>query len=294
MNTRDLEYLLAVADLKNFGKAAKACHVSQPALSMQLKKLEEQLGVTLFERTTKRVLITAAGEELVRRAKRIVQEVAELKEVGRVHQNPLAGELRFGAFPTLAPYFLPKLVPVVQTALPDLKLLLVEEKTDQLLARLKAGKLDAALLATPIEESGLMVEPLFEDRFVLAVPSKHPLAQKTNVRQADIAQTELLLLEEGHCLRDQALDVCRLMGSNEQQDFRATSLETLRQMVAVGVGMTLMPELAVRETPGIAYIPFVQPVPQRTIALVWRATSVRQQCLQQVANLAKAVGGVHA
>ncbi len=285
MNLRDLQYLVAVADQQHFGKAAEQCHVSQPTLSMQLKKMEEYLGVQLFERTNKRVMITPTGEKIAERARQVLRDTQEIRDIAKTAQDPYAGEFRLGAFPTLAPYFLPQVLPAIARKLPKLKLLLVEEKTEQLLDKLKAGTLDAALVALPIEEEGFGSAALFDDPFLLAVPLSHPLAKHKHVNQNDLKGERLLLLEEGHCLRNQALEVCSLMGGFEQQDFRATSLETLRQMVASGVGITLIPKLAMRKKDGIAYIPFAKPAISRTIGLVWRKTTTRKSCIEAMTRL---------
>lgn len=276
MNIRDLQYLAAVAENRHFGRAAEACNVSQPTLSMQLKKLEEYLGVQLFDRSRRRVAVTPAGEKVLRHARVILREVEEIREVARAAQDPLSGELRLGAFPTLAPYLLPRVVPEISKQLPNIRLLLVEEKTDDLIEMLEQGTLDAALLALPVGDDGLETAPLFEDRFLLAVPPGHHFAKKKSIKSAELADERLLLLEDGHCLRDQALDVCQMTGAAEQQDFRATSLETLRQMVASGVGITLIPELAKQDADGIVYIPFKNPPPSRTIGLVWRPGAARE------------------
>jgi LysR family hydrogen peroxide-inducible transcriptional activator len=278
MNLRDLQYLAAVADHRHFGKAAQACNTSQPTLSMQLKKLEETLGVQLFERTSKHVMVTPIGEDIAERAQRILREAEGIKEAAKTAQDPYAGEFRLGAFPTLAPYFLPQAVPAISKKLPKLKLLLVEEKTEALLEGIKAGTLDAALLALPIEEDGLETAALFDDQFLLAVPRYHALAKRKTIRQSDLADERLLLLEDGHCLRAQALEVCHMTGAGEQE-FRATSLETLRHMVAAGSGITLIPKMAMQKGDGIVYIPFAKPAPSRTIGLVWRKTSARKPCI---------------
>jgi LysR family hydrogen peroxide-inducible transcriptional activator len=287
MNLRDLQYLTAVAELKHFGKAAAACHTSQPTLSMQLKKLEEMLGITLFERSNKRVMITPIGEAIVERAQRILREAEEITATAKMAQNPYAGKFRLGVFPTLAPYFLPLAIPSLRKKFPQLQLLLVEEKTPALLEKLKAGTLDAALLALPIAEDGLETAPLFDDPFLLAVPHNHTLAKRKIIRQNDIADECLLLLEDGHCLRAQALEVCHMAGASEQQEFRATSLETLRHMVTAGVGITLIPRLAMQKKDGIAYIPFAKPAPSRTIGLVWRKISARKLCIEALVSHTK-------
>lgn len=287
MNLRDLHYLVAVAEHGHFGRAAEACHVSQPALSMQLKKLEEELGVQLFERSRKQVRTTKAGREILVRAKQVLQGAEEIRRIAAASQDPFAGEVTLGAFPTLAPYFFPLILPALGRALPKLTFLLVEEKTEQLLAMLKKGELDAAFLALPVPEEGLSVFPLWEDPFVLAVGKSHRLASCAQVMAADMAGEDLLLLEEGHCLRDQALSFCHRMGTGERRDFRATSLETLRQMVASGVGITLMPQIARREGDGLTYIPFAGQPPSRRIALLWRRSSTRAACFSRIADIAQ-------
>lgn len=287
MNLRDLDYLVAVADQLHFGKAAEYCHVSQPTLSMQLKKLEDYLGVQLFERTNKHVMITPVGEHIAECARRMLQDAQQIKDIAKMSQDPYAGDFRLGAFPTLAPYFLPLVVPAIRRKLPKLKLLLVEEKTAELLDKLKTGNLDAALVALPVEEEGLGSAPLFDDPFLLAVPHAHPLAKRKHINQSDIKGEQLLLLEDGHCLRSQALEVCSLIGASEHQDFRATSMETLRQMVAAGVGITLIPKLAMRKKDGIIYIPFAKPAIFRTIGLVWRKTTVRKPCIEALLSVVK-------
>ncbi len=287
MNLRDLGYLIALADLRHFGKAADACFVSQPTLSTQIRKLEDELGVALVERAPRRVMLTAAGQDVVQRARRIVAEVEAMKAAARRSQDPASGTLRLGVFPTLGPYLLPHVVPALRERYPGLELLLVEEKSDVLLQRLRDGRLDAALLALPLHDEQLHAQFLFEEPFVLAAPRLHPLATRGGLRVDALSDETLLLLEDGHCLRDQALDVCRLSGAHEKSGFRATSLETLRQMVAAGVGVTLLPALSVREPivqpAGIALVPFEGTPPSRRIALVWRKSSALEGFLQDLA-----------
>lgn len=291
MNLRDLEYLVAVADHMHFGKAAKAVHVSQPTLSMQLKKLEEYLGVKCFERAGKRVLLTPSGQELCHKARNIVTQARELKELAKSRQNPLGGDFYLGAFPTLAPFILPLIVPHIRKALPSLKLFLVEEKTSEIMAKLVAGKIDAALVALPVEERGVEYLPLFTDPFMLAVPEGHRLAKRRQASMSDINHEELLLLEEGHCLRAQALEVCSIAGAAESQQFRATSMETLRQMVASGVGITLIPKMASRKDDGVVYIPFKEKKLARSIGLVWRSGSGRAQAISRLGQIIQSMAG---
>jgi len=282
MNLRDLHYLIAVADLRSFGQAAERCFISQPTLSTQIKKLEEALGVQLFERSNKKVLPTEIGERIIASARRILKEEQTIRELAATAQDPLAGNLRLGAFPTLAPYLFPQLVPIIRRELPKIRLMLIEEKTDALLRQLSSGQIDAALLAMPVEDESLHITPLFEDEFLLAFACGHPLAEKTFVKPDDLNGLSLLLLDEGHCLRGQALQVCRMAGISEEQDVRATSLETLRQMARAGTGITLIPAIAVREEDGLCYRPFQAPQPSRTIALVWRKTTARRVLFEKL------------
>jgi LysR family hydrogen peroxide-inducible transcriptional activator len=283
MNIRDLRYFLAVAELQHFGQAAEQCCVSQPTLSGQIKKLEGELGVTLLERTNRRVMLTEIGEQVARSSRRILREVDTIREVARSSHDPLSGSFRLGAFPTLSTYIFPRLVPKVKQSLPDLRLILIEEKTAILLEKLRQGDMDAALLALPVRDDYLVSQPLFDDEFLLAVPPEHPLAKQQSVDQRALKNHRLLLLEEGHCLRDQALEICGINGIAEEQDFRATGLETLRQMVKAGSGITFMPNIAVqKDETGIHYVPFTSPAPVRTIGLVWRKTTARQQVIDKL------------
>jgi len=235
------------------------------------------------------VMLTPVGREIAERARKVLAEVGQMSELARRSQDPEAGTVRLGLFPTLAPYLLPHVLPRIRARFPRLELLLVEEKTDQILARLRDGRLDAGLLALPLHDDQLHVEPLFEEPFVLAVPRSHPFARRTGPLDLhDLDDQHLLLLEEGHCLRDQALDVCRAAGASERDGFRATSLETLRQMVAAGVGITLLPTLAVQPpvppSPDMQLLPFRGKPPSREIAMVWRRSSAMGGFLAQLAQ----------
>lgn len=291
MNLRDLKYLVALADHKHFGRAAAACFVSQPTLSTQIKKLEDELGVPLVERAPRKVMLTPAGREAASRARGIVAEIEQMKEAARRSQDPEAGTVRLGIFPTLGPYLLPHVIPRIRERFPQLELLLIEEKSDVLLTRLREGRLDAALLALPLHDEQLHAEFLFEEPFVLAVPEQHPLARRpTPLTLEELHAQRLLLLEDGHCLRDQALDVCHLSGALEKAEFQATSLETLRQMVAANVGVTLLPLLAVQppvaNPPNLRLLSFAPDGgPSRRIAMLWRRSSAMGAFLQQLAHL---------
>lgn len=287
MNLRDLRYLVALAEALHFGKAAEACHVSQPTLSTQIKKLEDELGVALVERAPRHVMLTPAGRDIATRARRVLAEVDQMRETARRTSDPEAGSVRLGLFPTLGPYLLPHVVPRIRARFPRLELLLVEEKTEAVLHMLRDGKLDAAVLAMPLHEDWLETEFLFEEPFLLAVPEGHALASQHDLQLSSLGDQHLLLLEEGHCLRDQALEVCHLAGAGEKEGFRATSLETLRQMVAAGVGVTLLPMLAVKPpvspSENIRLLAFRDPPPTRRLAMVWRKTSAMGAFLHELA-----------
>ncbi|HET8899709.1 MAG TPA: LysR substrate-binding domain-containing protein [Rhodanobacteraceae bacterium] len=289
MNLRDLRYLVALAEHRHFGRAAAASFVSQPTLSTQIRKLEEELGVALVERTPRTVLLTDVGREIVARAREVLNEVEQIRRVARRDRDPEAGSLRLGIFPTLGPYLLPHVLEQLRQRFPRLELLLVEEKTPELVQRLREGKLDAAILAQPIHDDTLHAEFLFEEPFLLASPASHPLAKRRTLHLDDLAEENLLLLEDGHCLRDQALEVCHLAGAGEKSGFRATSLETLRQMVAANVGITLLPLLAVQppiaRTPNVHLTAFRGQPPSRRLAMFWRRSSAMHEFLLQVAAI---------
>lgn len=288
VSLRALGYLVAVADEQHFGRAAANCFVSQPTLSAQIKKLEEQLGIQLLERSQRQTMVTPAGEEVVRRAREILQGVSEIVDLARNSQDPLAGELRVGLIPTVAPYLLPRVSRSLKQSLPRLRLMLLELQTEPLLAQLRAGSIDLAILALPFDQDALQTEPLYTEEFLVALPDEHPLAASNTLGVADLDDQTLLLLAEGHCLRDQALEVCSRVSIREPQDFRATSLETLRQMVAAGIGVTLLPALAADAVAapdaGLAIRPFRSPRPSRTIAAAWRATSARTATMEAVTD----------
>lgn len=289
MNLRDLEYLVAVAEHRHFGRAAEACHVSQPTLSTQIRKVERELGVELFERSSRQVLPTSVGESVLTHARSALREAETIRHVARLARDPASGTIRVGLFPTLAPYLLPHVIPGVHRRFPNLELLLVEEKTEVVLDRLRGGQLDVGVLALPVHDDQLHAEELFDEDFVLAVPADHPMARHDGDVTVSVLRGErLLLLEDGHCLRDQALTVCQMAGGEERSGFRATSLETLRQMVAAGVGMTLLPELAVRPpvapSDEIHLVRFTEPAPSRRIAMFWRRTSPYREFLPQLAE----------
>ena len=291
MNLRDLRYLVALADLKHFGHAAEACFVSQPTLSTQIKKFEDELGTPLIERNPRNVMLTDVGVAVVARARAILHEADQIKNIARRAKDPESGTVKIGIFPTLGPYLLPHVVPNIVKKFPKLELMLFEEKTESVLKKLHDGDLDAGIIALPIHDDTLHAEFLFEESFVLAVPKGSALAKLKKIKLSDLANERLLLLDDGHCLRDQALEVCQMAGVGERAGFRATSLETLRHMVSANVGMTLLPALTVQPpvppTPNVVLIPFAAPAPSRRIAIVWRRTSALTVFLQQLVPLFK-------
>ena len=287
MNLRDLKYIVTVASEGHFAKAAQKSFVSQPALSMQIKKLEDELGVQIFERGGKNFLVTEIGKKIIKKSEIILREVAEMKNIAQNSKDPFGGEFRIGAFPTLSPYLFPKVAQKISKKFSKLKLLLIEEKTEELIKKLQNIELDAALIAMPIAEDGLMVEKIFEEQFLLAVPKNHELTKsKKKITKKDLQGKVLMLLEEGHCLRDQALEACSMMGAFEREDFKATSLETLRQMVISGAGITLMPEIAVKKEDKISYLEITN-APKRIIGLYWRKISTRKDLIKEMAEIIK-------
>lgn len=291
MNLRDLKYIIAVAETHHFGKAAERCFVSQPTLSGQIKKLEEELGVAIFERTNRSVEITPVGEAIVEHARRMMEQANAIEQLAQAHQDPLAGPLRIGAIPTLSPYLMPLILLPLKKQHPQMKLVLSEELTDTLLARLHHHEIDAALLATATEEADLESLPLFDEPFWIAYPRQHPFYEKEKITRRDLDNENLLLLAEGHCLAQQAMDVCHLKERSEQgdmADLRAASLETLIQLVAAGFGTTLVPALAMRGSwttgSGVVAQPLNWPDAYRRISLVFRHSFPRKHALQVFAD----------
>ena len=279
ISLRQLRYLDALATHLHFRKAADAVAVSQPALSMQIKDLEENLGVKLFERLPTSVRLTHEGEEVVTRARKILTEVADLTDYARQRAQPLAGALRLGIIPSIAPYLLPKILPALSRSHPELKLTIRETLTETLTEELLAGQLDAIVIALPVENTLLRAEPLFIDRFLLARAKDPDCDLRRRVAPEEIRPDSLLLLEEGHCLRDQALNYCRnLPVPDKAPSMGATSLATVMQMVAAGYGVTLLPEICadveVRDD-RVDLLRFQEPQPARTVGLVWRKSSPR-------------------
>ena len=284
MNLRALEYLVALKQRGSFVRASAACHVSQPALSIQIKKLEGELGAALLERRTKSILFTPAGEEVLRRAHAILQAANEIQRLAGVLADPYAGALSIGAFPTLAPYFFPLVIDHFVDAYPNLRFNLVEEKTHVLIDRLHAGALDAALLAAPVEDDSLEHGEIFSEAFLLGVSPKHAWSTRKSVDPSELADQPLLLLEEGHCLRGQALDYCAKTGLNEALNFRASSMETLLQMIAMNRAVSFVPDCVARRHPDLHYLKLRGGGAQRTIGLFWRKGFFRRELMRELVD----------
>lgn len=290
VSIRQLQYVVAVADTLGFHRAAAQLHVSQPTLSAQIQQLETVLGVTIFERDRRRVLVTPAGEEIVARARRVLVEVGDLLAAVSRRRDPFEGTLRIGVIPTVAPYLLPEVTPAIASKYPKLRLALREEKTPDVVAELREGKLDAGLLALEADlGTDLDHAVVLEDPFVVALPLGHPLARHKRVDMEELEREHVLLLDDGHCFRTQALALCSKAGVKEA-DLRATSLGTLVQMVSSGAGATLLPQLAVPVENRRAQLeirPLSPPTPRRTIALVWRSESPLGEPLRELAGVLK-------
>ncbi|WP_101049616.1 hydrogen peroxide-inducible genes activator [Macromonas nakdongensis] len=308
MTLTELKYIVAVAREKHFGKAAEACFVSQPTLSVAIKKLEEELELKLFERNATEVAVTPLGEDIVRQAQTVLEQAAAIKEIAKRGKDPLAGPLRLGVIYTIGPYLLPDLVKQVIEHTPQMPLMLQENLTAKLLEQLRLGEIDAAILAEPFPDTNLAIAPLYDEPFVAAVPAAHPLAQREQVTAEELKQETMLLLGNGHCFRDHVLEVCpefaRFSNDAEgiRKSFEGSSLETIKHMVAAGMGITLVPRLSVpaaglepaarHVTPGagpgdasyVRYLPFAGDPPMRRVVLAWRRSFTRYEAIAALRN----------
>jgi LysR family hydrogen peroxide-inducible transcriptional activator len=286
MTLTDLRYIVTLARECHFGRAAEKCFVSQPTLSVAVKKLEDELGVILFERSPQEVRVTPIGEQVVAQAERVLGAAAQLTEIASAGKNPLAGPLRLGVIYTIGPWLLPKLVPLLHERAPEMPLLLEENYTHRLLEKLKAAELDVAIVALPVDEPGLVAQAVYDETFFALVPVDHTWAKLKAVDPGKLLDQPLLMLGRGNCFRDQVLDLCTRAGQGGPQVLEGSSLETIRHMVASGVGITVMPASAVenvaKNDPLLRVKPFVEPTPTRRIALVWRASFPRHQAIDLV------------
>ena len=294
MTLTELKYIVAVARERHFGRAAEACFVSQPTLSVAIRKLEDELGVVLFERGGSEIGVTDVGLRVVAQAQKVLEEAAMLKEIARQGEDPLAGPLRVGIIYTIAPYLLPRLIPTQVEQTPQMPLVLQENYTTRLLELLRQGKLDCAIVALPIPYAGLVVEPLYDEPFVVAVPASHAWSKRERIDADELKEETMLLLGSGHCFRDQVLEVCpeyaRYSASSEgiQRSFEGSSLETIRHMVAAGIGVTVMPASSLNLTGPedrlLSYLPFEEPVPDRRVVLIWRKSFPRPAAMRALAT----------
>ncbi len=291
MTLRDLEYFVALAETCHFGQAAERCHVTQPTLSMQIAKLEKELGATLFERDKRRVSLTDMGRKILARAGSVLDGIGEIRDMARGETGGLTGPLYLGVIPTIGPYLLPHLLPELKAVCPEVKLYLREEKTHQLVEQLQHSTLDAAILSLPIEATDLTCSVFFQEELVAGLPRDHPLARKKRVAMKDLASHPILLLEEGNCMRDQTLNLCRESRPADPEGYRASSIESLRQMVSAGMGCTFLPRLSTvgpfASASPIAIRPLHSPTPRRDIALVYRKTYPKAASLEELAAALK-------
>ncbi len=294
MTLTELKYIVAVAREKHFGRAAEACFVAQPTLSVAIKKLEDELGVAIFERGSMEISMTPIGEQIVAQAERVLEETTLIKEIASQNQDPLSGSLRLGVIYTIAPYLLPQLVKAMIEQVPQMPLVLQENFTVRLVEMLRQGDLDAAIMALPFADNGLAVQPLYDEPFVVALPRDHKWAKRTSISAKNLKNETMLLLGNGHCFRDQVLEVCPEMarfstsGDGIARTFEGSSLETIRHMVASGIGITVLPQASVPDmdaTEGLLrYVPFDKPVPSRRVVLAWRRSFTRTAAIDAIAQ----------
>jgi len=289
MTLTELRYIVAVARERHFGRAAEACFVSQPTLSVAVKKLEQELGVALFERGPGEVSVTPAGQKIVEQAQRVLEEAARIRELAAAGRDPLAGPLRLGAIYTIGPYLLPKLIPILRRTAPAMPLHIQENFTHRLGVALKSGEVDAIVIALPFDEPGVATRAVYDEPFLVAVPKGHPWEGRKRITSEELTRAEsLLLLGEGHCFRDQVLEICHTVRSRDRSSLARTveggSLETIRQMVASGVGVTVLPSTSLGGAGGagdlIRILPFARPVPTRRVGLAWRRSFPRPEAIE--------------
>jgi LysR family hydrogen peroxide-inducible transcriptional activator len=294
MTLTELKYIVAVARAKHFGHAAESCFVAQPTLSVAIKKLEDELGVTLFERGGSEVSVTPVGAQIVAQAERVLEQTAAIKELAKQNKDPLAGPLRLGVIYTIGPYLLPPLVKNLIDNVPQMPLVLQENFTVKLLELLRQGELDAAIMALPLPDHGMLMQTLYDEPFVVATPRTHPWSRRKEIPADDLKSETMLLLGSGHCFRDQVLEVCPEMarfsspGNGMQRTFEGSSLETIRHMVASGIGLTVLPRASVRDMDDpngmLSFVPFSNPAPSRRVVIVWRKSFTRRAAIEAVCN----------
>lgn len=290
MTLTELKYIVAVAREKHFGRAAEACFVAQPTLSVAIKKLEDELGVSIFERGGSEISVTPIGAQIVAQAEHVLEQTAYIKNIAKQNKDPLVGPLRVGVIYTIAPYLLPQLMPTLIERVPQMPLVLQENFTVKLIELLRVGELDAAIMALPFNDQGLMVRPLYDEPFMVALPRQHQWAERTSISSEELKQETMLLLGAGHCFRDQVLEVCPEMsrfstgGGGIARTFEGSSLETIRHMVASGIGITVLPKASVPDPlpkdSMLRYLPFEAPAPSRRVVIAWRKSFTRQAAIE--------------
>ena len=292
MTLTELKYIVAVARAKHFGHAAEACFVAQPTLSVAIKKLEDELGVTLFERGGAEISVTPLGAQIVAQAERVLEQTAAIKELAKQNKDPLSGPLRLGVIYTIGPYLLPPLVKRMIEKTPQMPLILQENFTVKLLELLRQGELDAAIMSLPLPEHGMSMKTLYDEPFVVAMPGQHPWTERKKIPAEDLKSETMLLLGNGHCFRDQVLEVCPEMarfstpGNGMQRTFEGSSLETIRHMVASGIGLTVLPRASVQDMDTkegmLQFRPFASPEPSRRVVIVWRKSFTRKAAIDAI------------
>jgi LysR family hydrogen peroxide-inducible transcriptional activator len=292
MTLTELKYIVAVAREKHFGRAAEACFVAQPTLSVAIKKLEDELGVIIFERGGTEISVTPLGSQIIAQAEHVLEQTAAIKEIAKRNQDPLSGQLRLGVIYTIGPYLLPSLIKTMIDTVPQMPLILQENLTTRLIELLRQGELDAAIMALPFPEQGLNVQALYDEEFIVALPKNHHWADRQAITAQDLKTETMLLLGNGHCFRDQVLEVCPEMsrfsttGDGIARTFEGSSLETIRHMVASGIGITVLPKSSINQLPAqdgmVRYVPFTAPVPSRRVVIAWRKSFTRHAAIEAI------------
>ncbi len=292
MTLTELKYIVAVAREKHFGRAAEACFVAQPTLSVAIKKLEDELGVIIFERGGTEISVTPLGTQIIAQAEHVLEQTAAIKEIAKRNQDPLCGQLRLGIIYTIGPYLLPPLIKTMIDSVPQMPLILQENLTSRLIELLRQGELDAAIMALPFPEQGLNVQALYDEEFIVALPKNHHWANRSEIAAADLKNETMLLLGNGHCFRDQVLEVCPEMsrfsttGDGIARTFEGSSLETIRHMVASGIGITVLPKASINRLSAqdgmVRYVPFTKPIPSRRVVIAWRKSFTRHAAIEAI------------
>ncbi|MBM6550587.1 hydrogen peroxide-inducible genes activator [Marinomonas ostreistagni] len=288
MTLTELKYIVMLAEEQHFGRAADRCHVSQPTLSVAVKKLEDELGAAIFERSKSSVYITPLGEQIIKQSRRVLEQANMIKELASSGKNQLRGPLKVGAIYTIAPYLFPSMIPELKRLAEGMPLLIEEDLTENLRPKLRNGELDAIIVALPFREPDVVTQPIYEEEFVVLMPKDHPWTELSHISTDQLTTDNLLLLGKGHCFSDQVMEACPMVGENELNEghtiVNGSSLETIRYMVSSGLGVTVLPKSAVAHLDEniLAVRPFTEPAPKRTVALAWRASFPRPQAIDSL------------